>query len=183
MADVSVKYNGNVIAEMSESGQKTLLTSGKYCTKNIEINYNKSSAPAQEAQNVKVYNLTLSKASGWVLLTTLDAEVLEHINDASLVVSLANISPYVYEFYSGNLYIVGNKPFGYNGSYPVYGLSNRENSETSFVSNPIYYPANNTGNSDALGGMGVFRVADGKYYIKPRDGFITAGTYRLTFTW
>lgn len=174
MADVTIKYKGATIAEMSGTSEKTLKTGGTYCESDIDVVY---------APRTKTYEITLAKASGWVLLTTLDAEVLEHINDASLIVSLANVSPYVYEFYSGNLYIAGNKPFGYNGSHPVYGLSDRENSTTSHVSNQIYYPANNTGDSDALGGMGAFRVTSGKYYIKPRDGFITAGAYRLTFTW
>lgn len=39
MADVTVKYKGNTITEMSAESTKTLQTSGKYCEDNIEINY------------------------------------------------------------------------------------------------------------------------------------------------
>ena len=42
MADVTISYKGNTIAEMNESGSKTLKTSGKYCEGDIGIEYVKS---------------------------------------------------------------------------------------------------------------------------------------------
>lgn len=42
MADITVSYKGNTIAEMSESGSKTLKTGGKYCEGDISIDYVKS---------------------------------------------------------------------------------------------------------------------------------------------
>lgn len=42
MADITIKYNSKPIGEMSESGTAKLLTEGKKCTGNIEINYTKS---------------------------------------------------------------------------------------------------------------------------------------------
>ena len=40
--DISISYAGSRIATMSSSGTKTLLTSGKYCTDNIIIDYTKT---------------------------------------------------------------------------------------------------------------------------------------------
>lgn len=39
MADVEISYSGNVIASLSASGTKTLLTSGKYCEDDITVEY------------------------------------------------------------------------------------------------------------------------------------------------
>lgn len=42
MADVTLKYKGATISELSESGSKTLETSGKYCEADILLEYVKS---------------------------------------------------------------------------------------------------------------------------------------------
>lgn len=42
MSDVTIKYNSQTIGEMSESGTAKLLTDGKKCIGDIEINYTKS---------------------------------------------------------------------------------------------------------------------------------------------
>lgn len=174
MSDVTIKYNGAQIAELNGTGSKTLQTSGKYCAGDIAVEY---------APRSKKYEITLAKASGWVLLTTLDSEVLGHISDETLMVSLVNLSPYAYEYYAGDMYISGNKPIGYSSNYPMYGYSNRESAPTTAVTQPIFYPANYTGTSTNIGGYGIFRVDSGKYYIQPSNGFIKAGRYRLMFTW
>ena len=41
MADLTIKYKGNPIAELSESGTKTLKTAGKYCEDDISVEYSK----------------------------------------------------------------------------------------------------------------------------------------------
>lgn len=176
MADVTIKYNGSSVAELNGTGSKTLKTSGKYCEGNIEVAY---------APRSKTYEITLAKASGWVLLTTLDDEVLSHINDESLIVSLVNISPYAYVWYTGNMYIVTNRILGYSSaSLPTYGMSSREQNETNTAVGHIRAPANNTSTAESTtNSYATFRITDGKYYIKPGDGFIKAGTYRLTFAW
>lgn len=43
MADITINYKGNSIATMDASGTKTLLTEGKYCEDDIEIEYVKPS--------------------------------------------------------------------------------------------------------------------------------------------
>lgn len=44
MADVSISYKGNTIADMSASGTKTLLTADSYCENNIVVEYTKPTA-------------------------------------------------------------------------------------------------------------------------------------------
>ena len=39
MADLTIKFKGNPIVEMSESGTKTLATGGKYCEDDITVEY------------------------------------------------------------------------------------------------------------------------------------------------
>lgn len=41
MADVTVKYKDTAIAELSDSGTKTLKTSGKYCEGDVMVEYSK----------------------------------------------------------------------------------------------------------------------------------------------
>ena len=184
MADVSITYKGNTIAEISEEGTKTLKTGGCYCDSDIIVSYSPTTGGSgSTATNCKIYEITLAKASGWVLLTELDADVLAHINDASLTVSLTPISSYTYEFYAGATFIACNTPWGYTNTYPAYGFAGREASATSCQANFIYYPPNNTGTNVAIGGHGMFRLDGSNYYLRPGDGYIKAGTYRLTFTW
>lgn len=51
MADVTVKYKGATIAEMSGESTKTLKTSGKYCEDDITVNYTPSGAKLPELTN------------------------------------------------------------------------------------------------------------------------------------
>lgn len=133
--------------------------------------------------NGRSYELTLAKASGWVLLTELDEDVLDHINDPTLVVSLVHIGEYSYEFYSGALFIAGNTAVAKVSQYPSYGLANRQSAETTNAMGQILYPANNTSTDTSLGGLGTFRLSGTRYYLMPGDGFIRSGRYRLTFAW
>ena len=41
MADLTIKYKGQPIVELSESGTKTLKTAGKYCEDDITVEYAK----------------------------------------------------------------------------------------------------------------------------------------------
>ena len=41
MADLTIKYKGQPIVEMTESGTKTLKTAGKYCEGDITVEYSK----------------------------------------------------------------------------------------------------------------------------------------------
>ena len=59
MADLTIKYKGQPIAEMTESGTKTLKTAGKYCEGDISVEYAK---PAGGGGS----EMFSSSASGWV---------------------------------------------------------------------------------------------------------------------
>ncbi|MDY3240754.1 MAG: hypothetical protein SOW80_11625 [Anaerovoracaceae bacterium] len=132
--------------------------------------------------NSKTYTITLAKSSGWVLLTQLDQEVLEHINDESLVVTLINMSDYVYSWYTGYMYMCANKVIVNYGSN-VYGMAHRMQKETNCATGSIVHPANNTQRGSVGDKLGKFLIEGNNYYIAPGDGFIAAGDYRLTFTW
>ena len=41
MADLTIKFKGQPIVELSESGTKTLKTAGKYCDADISVEYAK----------------------------------------------------------------------------------------------------------------------------------------------
>ena len=188
MSDVTIKYKDSVIAKMSASGTKTLNTGGWYCEGDITVDYvqpaPEPSAPT-ETVNCKIYEITLAQKSGWVELVTLDSNVLEHINDPRFTVVLAINDTYALANYTGCFFVASNTAFANSkgtGGYPIYGYSHRQSSGSNAV-NAIFYPANNTGTSDTLGGLGAFRVSGSKYYIKPSDGYVRAGNYRLIFTW
>lgn len=176
MADISVTYKDAVIAEIDNGRYtKTLKTKGCYCEDDITIDY---------APRSKTYEITLAKASGWVLLTTLDAEVLEHINDSSLAVSLVKISEFSSaETYTVTFAFVTNNQIGIVNTYPVYGLADRQVNATTFSQGAVFYPPNNTSTSVSLGGSGQFRLSGSSYYFRPADIYIQSGTYRLTFNW
>lgn len=130
----------------------------------------------------KTYELTIAKASGWVLLTTLDNEVLAHINDASFRVSLFLIDDYSYVSYRATHATCSNGQLGAQNSYPVYGAFVRNTAEKTIQFHFVYYPANKTDTDTSIGGA-QFRISGSKYYLRPADGYLGAGTYRLTFTW
>lgn len=174
MANVTIKYKDTTIAEMDGKGSKTLKTSGTYCEGNVVVDY---------TPNIKSYEVTLVRAYGRILLTTLDDEVLAHINDKSLVVTLYNTSDYVYSQYTGYNYFVRNVSTGVNSSYEIYGMGDRVQGTVTTAPHNIYYPANYTGTSTSKGGYGIFHLISGKYYITPGDGYIADGTYKLTFVW
>ena len=59
MADLTIKFKGNPIVELSESGTKTLKTAGKYCEDDITVEYSK---PAGGGGG----EMFSSSASGWI---------------------------------------------------------------------------------------------------------------------
>lgn len=173
MADVNVKYKGETIAELDGTGSKTLKTGGTYCEGDIEVAY---------APRCRIYDITLAEGNGWVPLTALDADVLDHIDDPGLTVTFNRLSEYAYRNYAVGGIFASNTPFSEQGSYPVYGVGLKQTKETTATIANVYYPPNKTDTGTGLGGA-MFRVTSGIYYLKPADGFVSAGDYRLTFTW
>ena len=60
MADLTIKFKGQPIVEMTESGTKTLKTAGKYCEGDISVEYAK---PAGGGGGGEMFS---SSASGWI---------------------------------------------------------------------------------------------------------------------
>ena len=175
MADISIKYKGSQIAEINEKGSKKLKTAGTYCEGDIDVIY---------TPNSRTYTITVTKASGWVLLTTLDADILEHINDENFTVTLQTLSDYTFvSNYMSPIAIATNKQQANatSSNYPSYGVLLRQSTSTSVTALYIYYPPNKTDTTTTMGGA-MFRVADGKYYLRAGDGYV-GGTYKLTFSW
>ena len=54
MADVTLTYKGNTIAEMSDTGTKTLKTAGKYCEGDIGVSYVKPSSGGSDELAIKM---------------------------------------------------------------------------------------------------------------------------------
>ena len=68
MADVTLTYKGDTIAELSESGSKTIETAGKYCEADILLEYVKSGG-GLPAGMTKVGSGSFTFASRTVLTT------------------------------------------------------------------------------------------------------------------
>ena len=60
MADLTIKFKGQPIVELSDSGTKTLKTAGKYCEGDISVEYAK---PAGGGGGGEMFS---SSASGWI---------------------------------------------------------------------------------------------------------------------
>ena len=58
MADLTIKFKGNPIVELSDSGTKTLKTAGKYCEGDISVEYAKPAGGGGA--------MFSSSASGWI---------------------------------------------------------------------------------------------------------------------
>ena len=58
MADLTIKFKGNPIVELSESGTKTLKTAGKYCEGDIAVEYAKPAGGGGE--------MFSASATGWI---------------------------------------------------------------------------------------------------------------------
>lgn len=65
MADVTLKYKGATIGELSESGSKTLETAGKYCEADILLEYVKSGGGSFEGLQLVSVDSTSKRPTEW----------------------------------------------------------------------------------------------------------------------
>ena len=179
MAVNKVTYGGKTLVDLTSD----TVTADKLASGVTAHDKSGNKITGTMSANCKIYEITLAKASGWVLLTTLDDDVMAHINDATLKVDFECLSPYVYTWYTGFRYHASNVPMGNYGGRTIYGMADRHQNETTTAPGLVYYPANHTVAEAHAGAFGQFRLNGNKYYIMPGDGFIGAGTYRLIFTW
>lgn len=179
MAVNEVVYNGKTLIDL-KSDTVTAATLAEGVTAHDKSG---NKITGTMATNTKSYEVTLGKATGWVLMTTLDDEVIAHINDAHLIVSIAKISDndIVKQCTTGGF--ATNTSIGVQGSYPVYGGCLMTTTDTACSGYQVYYPPNNTGSNTGLGGRLAFRLSGKSYYVSVPSYYIHEGTYRLTFTW
>ena len=85
MADVSIKYKGNTIAEMSGGGSKTLTTSGMYCEGDIRVDY---------APHFKIFSFSSGSAvaAQEVKVVSADPDVAAHYADTSAMVTVRKVT-------------------------------------------------------------------------------------------
>lgn len=173
MADVEIKYKGETIAELDGTGSKALATKKVWCEEDIEVIHN---------PRCKAYEITVSRNAGWTLLTKLDDDVLSHINDPGLVVSLYLVRDNIPLAWSQCAWLAGNTPIISNDTTQYYGCSSRENASGVAATMTINAPANNTDGSLT---SSCFRISEENYYVlgNGTGTIIRGGTYRLTFTW
>ena len=89
MADVTLTYKGNTIAEMSDTGTKTLKTAGKYCEGDIGVSYVKPSSGGSDDLAIKLIEgegAITELPSG---ITTIGDYAFSHCNNLSIT-SLPN---------------------------------------------------------------------------------------------
>lgn len=175
MADVTIKYNGNTIVSMDESGNKVLKTGGKYVANNIFVEYQKSTTIETNSYTTSV-TFAARLRNGVVM--TLPENVLAHKDDASFLMmyqyqgnTLVN-----YRSYAG---MVGNRKVIYNQDiYGSYMYNTQQGA--------IPYPINSTdGNFTVESVFKIkFYITDGSLYISEDLGAgLDVGTYRFTFLW
>ena len=70
MSDITISYKGADILEMSESGIKTLKTSGKYCEGDVILNYVRPSGGGSIKTFTKELTFDTTVRSGNIILAS-----------------------------------------------------------------------------------------------------------------
>ena len=175
MADVSIKYKGNVIAEMSESGTKTLETSGTYCEGDIEVEY--SQPAGGESSPCKVFTFTSPAAvvAQFVTVVSGDPDVAAHYADENAMVTVRKITN---NTSNGTAFISHtNHSFG-GGAYGYYMNCNGTSNGSATIAIPL--------NSTASAGTPFARCdanGDIKVYAQRTANNFGGANYIITFSW
>jgi hypothetical protein len=80
MSDVTIKYNNNTIGELNDTGAAVLLTAGKKCIRDIEIDYTKL---VPEIVSIPVYT-QLGDEGSPAFAKNISAAAGEAINDTTI---------------------------------------------------------------------------------------------------
>ena len=174
MADVTVKYKGSTIAEMSEEGTKTLKTSGKYCEGDITVSY-VPPAPEAVAANSKVFTFTSAAAVAQqnVTIVSGDPDVAAHYADTNAWISVRKVSNTTIR----GLRFLNCGNIGVAGTYGTYGNYNGTACNATVITAPI-----TQGNTT---GVSVWATADGDIIVhcmSTQNNFGGAD-YIITFSW
>ena len=141
MADLTIKYKGQPIVELSESGTKTLKTAGKYCEDDITVEYAKPAGGGGNFAETIVTDVMENHivVSSWSPSVTAVEYIPVYFSYNGIVLpKIPNVLPYAYLNSSGNV-IAGEHPWYYAsgkmymsaaGTNVKYTLSNEMWSET-----------------------------------------------------
>lgn len=180
---VSVKYKGNVITEMEESGTKTLKTGGMYCEDDITIEHTVTvvETPAEPvAERVKRWDITVASgkpASGTILTLLTDEWLKANRTNAGLRVTVApkgtldTTTGQQFFFYNGNSpYLTVNGTSYYSVSAFAYnnGVSLRNRNRS------LSMAVNDIGDIDITTSGALRVVAYGTYTMAVGDFTVTA---------
>ena len=197
MADVEIRYKGNIIAGLDGTCIETLETAETYCESDIEVSY---------APRSRIYDITMSPDNwgGSIDLVPLDDEVLEHINDDSFVASLVKLdgigvpsNQYWSLGGAAATVVATNKPqFTNRRDGDIYGVELSYVDNTTYVTKGVIVPAKQfdyAHDNEEGGGSAYFYISDysdaaqtwldGIWYVLMPNSTAFVGTYRLTFTW
>ena len=175
---VSVKYKGAAIAEMAESGTKTLKTGGMYCEEDIIIEH---TAGAAADPSLKRWELTVSTgypASGAILTLMTDDWLKEHRTEPGLHVLVAPKAAWtgainrLYFFYSSNTpYLTASSGTTYH-SIAQFSHTNAPSNRnrTKALSSPV----EDVGDIDIASDGALRVVATSSYQMAPGDYTVLA---------
>lgn len=174
MADVTVKYKGSTIAEMSEEGTKTLKTSGKYCEDDITVSY-VPPAPEAVAANSKVFTFTSIDAVAQqnVTIVSGDPDVAAHYADANAWISVRKVS----NITTRGLRFLDCGNIGVAGVYGTYGNYTGSACNAATLAAPI--------SQGLTTGVSVWATADGDIIVHclSTNNNFGGADYIITFSW
>ena len=176
MADISIKYKNTTIAELNESGTKTLNTKGTYCEDNIIIQYDKTGQTP--TSNFKRWDITITSgvpASGYSLNLILNDEWLkENRSNPNLCILITPQSTIQGSGHIQGLYFGTNKALmAQDDGVNCYSLSAYKHSNGATVARMRGYGL--TSPND-IGDIGI--TSAGTLYALAMDGYpLAVGDY------
>lgn len=188
MAEVSIKYKGNTIAELNEDGKKTLKTSGMYCKGDIEVDYVRPTVVPDESDepdevvpaNYKQFSFTSASAvaAQYVTVVSGDPDVAEHHADTTAMVTVRKIKDVSSE--NGLTFIMAGN-MAVMGKYGLYG--NHTASSGNSNAAPISYPISS--NEGVGTEIHVVCNANGdiKVYCGRTQNNFGGAEYDIRFSW
>lgn len=178
MADVTIKYNGSAIAEMSETGSKTLKTSGNFCEGNFDVEY---IAKETGLANAKRWDITITSgvpASGAELILLTDNWLKENRTNPNLCVAMLPKFAIAGATHLQGVYLTTNKPIMQEDSGINYcSMSAYKHSGGYFVARMRKYTLTNANDAGDLGiksSGALYAIAYGDYDMAVGDYVVFA---------
>lgn len=174
MADVTIKYKGSAIAELSDSGKKTMKTAGTYCEGDIEVNYTAREVPQVRSKVFEV-NVPTAVAAQYTTVVSGDPDVAAHYADDNAVVVIRKMTN---NTTNGTAVIChSNHKFGVD-----YGFFQNFNG-TSNGTAGIGVPVNSTASATSTPHARIDSSGNIKAYAVRQQNNFGGASYHITFSW